>query len=164
MVFPGIWCDRSRKRGTVALPSFPKEMSQAVLFSHTWPGKETALSGDQHTGPYIRGTLSLSGHGRIWGLAKTREGEPRGCVNTSRIRVVDGGLGGDSPWLNARGEIDSHALMPWYTLVRLPLWRQNTSLHLYKIHLQYMPIWVLMRNMVPFIIKGQERHKVLSLL
>lgn len=97
--------DRSRKQGTVALPSFPKEMSQAVLCSHTWPGKEMALSGDQHTGLYIRGTLSLSGHGRIWGLAKTREGEPRGCVNTSRIRVVDGGLGGDSPWLNARGKL-----------------------------------------------------------
>lgn len=53
----------------MALPSFPEEMSQGVLCSHTWPGEETALSGDQHTEPYIRGTLSLSGCGRIWGLA-----------------------------------------------------------------------------------------------
>lgn len=67
-----------------------------------------------------------------------------------------------------KAEIDSHALMPWYTLVRLPLWTQNTALHLYKTHLQYVPVWVLMGNMVPShprqIIKAQERHRVLSLL
>lgn len=76
---------------------------------------------DQHTESYIRGTLSLSGHGRIWGLAKTREGSPLVCVNTSCVRVVGRGLGGDCRWLDAREETDSHVFMPCHTLVRLLL-------------------------------------------
>lgn len=80
-----------------------------------------ALSGDHHTEPYIRGTISLSG--RIWGLANALRGSTSGLRKheLSCIRVVGSGLGGDSRWLDAGEETDSQVFMPCHTLVRLLL-------------------------------------------
>lgn len=42
-----LGCGRGRKQGTVALPSFPEEMSNSLFGSYTSPGEEVALSRDQ---------------------------------------------------------------------------------------------------------------------
>lgn len=65
-------CGRRRKRGTVALPIFPEEMSNPLLGSYTSPSEEVALSGDQPRALHNRQPPPAlhSGHGRIWGLAK----------------------------------------------------------------------------------------------
>lgn len=55
------------------------------------------------------------------GIGKNIEGSPLVYVNTSCIRVVGRGLGGDSRWLDAREETDSHVFVPCHTLVRLLL-------------------------------------------
>lgn len=71
---PGMW--QEEEAGQSDLPSFPKEMSNPLSGSDASPSEEVALSGDRPRALHNKQPPPAplhSGHGRIWGLAKTSD-------------------------------------------------------------------------------------------
>lgn len=72
----------------MVLPSFPEEMSQALLCSPTWPCEEVALSGTA-TGPLHNRHPSHFLAMAVFGDWQKHLMSTSACVNTGFIRVVE---------------------------------------------------------------------------